>query len=204
MSLDRGDLEISVVRSEVERLREALGQILGDDLLRLHADDVSSARSDRQNEIIRSNLVDMHRVLQMRRALPYLYSRIAVDAFALEVYVEHVEVLHVVEYDKVSLIARSDGSHVLEAVAFRGVDRCHLDGLERIEPELYSSPDIVDDVAFPQYVLDVLVVRAEAEVLCVYSRSDDAAYDIVYVVGRGALSYVNVYAPSRLLESILE
>ena len=59
-------------------------------------------------------------------------------------------------------------------------------------------------MAFSQYVLDVLVVRAEAEVLGIYARPDDAAYDIVDVMGGRTLAHVHVYAPPGLLERVFE
>ena len=96
---------------------------------------MSLFRSDRECKIICAYLGYIDSVLERCRTFSDLDLSISVNAFTLEVYVEDIEVLHVVEYDKVRLIARRDRAEVLEAIALRAVDRSHFDCLERIQPK---------------------------------------------------------------------
>ena len=149
-------------------------------------------------------LADIDCMLEMRRALLDFYRCIPVNALALEVNVKHVEVLHIVEYDEVCLIARSYSSHMLEAVALGGINGGHLDCLERVETQLHGSSYVIYDMAFPQYVLNVLVIGAEAEVLCVYAGPYNTADDIVHIVSCRSFADMNMNASSGFLKCILE
>ena len=98
------------------------------------------------------------------------------------VYVKHVEVLHIVEDDKVRLISRSDRSYCFEAIALSGIDGRHFDCLKRIEAKLNSSSDVIDNMAFPEDIFDMLVIGAEAEVFGIDASPYDTADNVVNIV----------------------
>ena len=204
MSFDCSDLKITVMRNEVIGLREMSYDIAGNYLLRLHSDHMCIPRLDRKHKVFSTDLADIHRMFQMRRALFDLHRSIPVDAFALEINIKNIEVLHVVKYDEVSLIARSDSSHVLKAIALCGVDGGHLDSLERVETQLNGSSYVIYDMAFPEDVLNMLIVSAEAEMFSVYACPHDAFDDVVHIVSCRAFADMNVYASSGFLKRILE
>ena len=83
---------------------------------------------------------------------------------------------------------------MLEAVALRSIDGCHLDGLERIESQFYSSSDVVYDMTLSEDIFYVLIVGAETEVLGINACPDDAAYDIIDIVCGRSLTDMDMYA----------
>ena len=74
-----------------------------------------------------------------------------------------VEVLEGIPHHEVRVVSRSHRPGPAQAVAARGLDRCHLDRGDRADPHADRLAHVVVNIPFPDDIVNMAVVGAEAE-----------------------------------------
>ena len=161
VALDDGDLQNIVLNADLF----GVARVSRDDLARYHTEHGARTVFD---EVLRLKVRDVERLMraldEVRVDLGCFEGR---DGLAVEhelaffIDLKNIEIVKVVDDDKIREEARRDRAAVVEQEVARGVVTRAFDGDDRVDARLDGTAHDVVDVALFEKIVRVLVVRAE-------------------------------------------
>ena len=88
---------------------------------------------------------------------------IFLDFYAFMINFQHVHVSEIIQNHQISLIARSNGTQMLQSITPGGLDRCHFKSLFRSQSKLYRAFYIVINMSLSPYLFNVFIICTKAE-----------------------------------------